>query len=389
LALTIMVATGGNVGLAVAPLGAVAFVWLLYRLPLRISGLSLFFLSLVLERQGDSFGRYRSLFYPLGLALNAKYSTLTNVKVLQFSGMDIACVLLVLVAMLRAGLHSGATDSRVRAPRPLAGFALLFAATVLAEIARGTLAHGELSVALWQGRSLLHLPLYFITFDACLRGPEDFRDVGRTIVLAAVVRGLFIAWIRYGTGLGSGWNAITNHDDSMMLAMGIALLLIALNERTDRQSVSACVLFLPPMVLGAVLNDRRLIWVDLGFALFVYALVSPRTRLKRALLRGVLGGLPLIALYVTIGWGSQAKLFGPVKTIAPRWIATWRTGTSLPASQPARYLVGASGRNTMSDTRWTISPAYFHSTNTCRTTVCSASGASLDASECWGCGSFS
>jgi len=72
---------------------------------------------------------------------------------------------------------------------------------------------------------------------------------------------------------------------------------------------------MPILVAGMLANNRRLVWVELGVSLAVLLAMNPRGRATRGLLRGVVYCLPVILLYVAVGWNSGSKLFAPVRTL--------------------------------------------------------------------------
>jgi len=312
---------GEDLLLASAPVLVTGIFYLFWWIPLRQSVWLVFFLTLTTERMGDSHDAYQSWLFPIGQVLNSKFSVLTNIKVLQFSGADVLYVFLLVVLLVRAGKRDpvdGPPELRVQTARPLGMFALLYAGMVLIEFGRGMTSGGDLSIALWQARSLIHLPFYFFIFQAGLRGPADFRAIGRAVVLAACLRALLVIYVRFTVFADVSLETliyVTNHDDSTTFALAMVILLVGLNEEPTRRQISACVLCLPLIAAGVIVNHRRLAWVDFAAVMLVYFFMSPWTRIKRAVARGFVLSLPLLLVYIAAGWNSGSKVFGPVKMI--------------------------------------------------------------------------
>jgi O-antigen ligase len=75
------------------------------------------------------------------------------------------------------------------------------------------------------------------------------------------------------------------------------------------------VVLLPILVHGMIDNDRRLVWVQILAALAVFWMISRRSQLKRAVVALALCSLPLLILYVGVGWNSNKSIFKPVQTL--------------------------------------------------------------------------
>jgi O-antigen ligase len=96
---------------------------------------------------------------------------------------------------------------------------------------------------------------------------------------------------------------------AMVIAVGYVL------ERPDRARVQLAALLVPLLLAGMLANGRRLAWVMLGASFGVAYLLSPWRAWKRRLTLGVLALLPIVALYVAVGWNRGSTLFAPVRTL--------------------------------------------------------------------------
>ncbi len=313
---TVGAAISGRAAIAAAPVLIVACLVVLLRAPLRWSTAALIFLLLAVDTSMVEGAcphgltcRWRTPFVFLGDLL---HGPLPGVPV---TGMEVLVVLLLGIwAHRRAGGSAIDTRGAVASPRVLRGLSLLFVAAVLFSDVYGLARGGEL--ALWKLRNLLHPIALFALFEVAFRGPLDHRLVGRVIVLSATIRAALavviqmVARAQSGGTLESG----TSHGDSVLFTVGVFLLLADLLERPTRRKLVRALVLLPVLLLGISENDRRLAWVMLAAMLAVAYLVSPMTRWRRALTRVVAVGLPVITLYLAVGWNRDSLVFRPVRT---------------------------------------------------------------------------
>ncbi len=314
------IATEGNVAVAIGPIAAVGMLYLLWNLPLRYSILGLYFFSIVSERKGDGHN-HGSPLMPLGILFNNKLSSLTNIKPLYASGSDLLFLFVTLALIVRSGTHSkldGPERLQVPSPRVLGRVNMLIVITAIVEFALGKAKHGDTSIGLLQLRQFVHIPFYFFVFQYGLRGPADFKAVGKAIVITACLRAALVLYLRkfflFQHTLEE-LNSITNHDDSMTFALAMSMLIIQLNEAPNLRSLAALLIPMPLIVMGVITNHRRLAWVDTTMVLVAYALISPRSPLKKMIARVLILALPILVIYVGAGWNRATGVFGPVKII--------------------------------------------------------------------------
>ena len=93
--------------------------------------------------------------------------------------------------------------------------------------------------------------------------------------------------------------------------MGLVVLLL---ERSNRRWFMLPVLLVA--VMGLVINNRRLAIVGLLANVALIYLVLPRSQLKRSITRNILILLPLVGIYVAVGWQSNSAVFGPVRMLS-------------------------------------------------------------------------
>src|SRR5690606_19850791 len=107
----------------------------------------------------------------------------------------------------------------------------------------------------------------------------------------------------------------TSHADSILFATAVMILLVLVLEQPVRANIQRACLILPVLTLGMIANDRRIVWANiLVSAIFTFFLTRWST-IKLKLVRWSLASIPVIALYILIGWNAGSKIFKPVQTI--------------------------------------------------------------------------
>jgi hypothetical protein len=153
-----------------------------------------------------------------------------------------------------------------------------------------------------------------------IRSPRDLRAVGLTVLAAALARGTLAYWFYFfhvrGTRLANFVSFMTSHDDSVLWVAGILVPVAwALARMTARSWIFAVFTFL--YLFGAmILNGRRLAWVELAFSLGLAYALLPSDRVRRRMNRLLLLSIPVIALYVAVGWGRDGLIFEPVRALS-------------------------------------------------------------------------
>jgi hypothetical protein len=106
----------------------------------------------------------------------------------------------------------------------------------------------------------------------------------------------------------------TTHGDSILFACATVLLIVVFAERPVKRNAVLCLTLLPLLAAGMLANNRRTVWAEVAAGLLTYWMISRRSRLKRLAVRTLIAAIPLILVYIAVGWNSQAKIFAPVKT---------------------------------------------------------------------------
>jgi len=310
-----------SLALALVPFVALFFVWLCFGARLHAIGLAIFFLTIVADnpKERPAEGLWTSPLHPLGLALYENVNVLTGIEALRFSGADVLLVFALVVVMMRR------SEWRIALPRPMnVSLAVVFCTLLWLEawgLARG----GDFKSSLWQFRQLLWLPGATWLFALTLRGRRDLRAIGKTIVLAAIVKvvlGAYFAWFV----ARERPDYVTTHSDTILFTMAIALAIAHWVERSTLRTTLLTVLLVGVVGLGITLNGRRLAYVTLaGSFLAMFALLPKgklRTRLRRTFAWASVPG----AVYLRLGWhDSTNAFFGPAHKISSLFEPTDRS----------------------------------------------------------------
>ena len=314
----------GDLLLALVPVLLAATLCAVAWLPLRYAMLPVTFLALTLENPADApaAGLWKSALYPVGtLLLTHLNLTFPAQKWMAFSGLDIVFVYLFVVALVRwvGRPRAGRTDA-VAGARPM----WLFAAVTLGGAAwmwAWGMARGDADVAssLWQVQRVVYLPVVYFLFEIALRGRQDRVALGKVVIAAACLKAglaIYLHAILTPPPGATTLDYVTTHADSMLFASAFCLVIALLLERLTRKRALLGAIVLPLLLEGMVANHRRIVWVEVAAGLALLMVMTPWTPLKRTVARAVVLALPVVLLYVAVGWGtSGGGVFAPVETI--------------------------------------------------------------------------
>jgi hypothetical protein len=178
---------------------------------------------------------------------------------------------------------------------------------------------GDARTASWQTYLILSCILVAFTIAVTFRTPADFYALGKWLIGAALYHAV-MCWISYFTWargvVGESGAYITTHDDTILWVGAILILVV---HSIDRRSVAVTFAngLLILVFLGAIQwNSRRLAWVSLVIGLVVLYFLFPPGAAKRRIARIGKYALPIIGLYIAIGWGRQNPIFLPLRSLS-------------------------------------------------------------------------
>jgi hypothetical protein len=322
-------ADDATVGLLLCPIVYLLLVFVMARVPLRLSAMGLMASALLLQDASDHCAaEFEPPFAGLGAILFSHLNTLgrnLGFSWASFSGMDLLIIALGVIAAMRRG-SSADRLGFIQAPRPLvrlAHLALLSTAWVwVFGMARG----GDFGKSLWQLNRVMYLPALFLLFQLSLRGPKDLGGLLKVVLVSGVYKSLLALYVVFTIVLppdeatGSTKPAwATSHQDSILFALAfVAVLAIILEQAVPRRQVKWYLMLLPILAGGTWANNRRMAWVQIALVfLTVYLVSDSKNAVKRKINRVMYFMTPAALLYVAVGWnyGGMGRLFKPVRML--------------------------------------------------------------------------
>ena len=182
----------------------------------------------------------------------------------------------------------------------------------------GVVRGGSIRQTMWQLHSfVISIALAFLVSATC-RTAKHIETLGKVVLFAAVYRAfiLIVFYLTIARGLDPPLVVMTNHADSVLFVTGMLIVIANAIERRKLTSFVWMIACCVPLALAIKWNNRRLAWLSLMVGLTVFYYVLPRTRFKRRMNWLMVAAVPLFALYVAAGWGSQASYFKPVGAIS-------------------------------------------------------------------------
>jgi len=181
----------------------------------------------------------------------------------------------------------------------------------------GLLRGGSGYYAYYQVNSLVVSLFVALLLRAAVRTASDLRLVGLTLLAAALVRALlalyfFMAFVR---GREPYPPHMTSHDDSPLFAAGVVVALLWALARRRFPTWALSGLASVVLMLAMKVNNRRIVWFELAFALGLIYLLPLAKPLRRRANRWLMLALPVLALYAAVGWGRPGPLFAPLRAI--------------------------------------------------------------------------
>ena len=314
-----LVALGTGVAPVVAPLALIGLAAILAA-PMQVVALALLAVALLADNPGERPMQelWRSPLSGIGSLVYDNLRHHTGIEALRFCALELMVALLVGVILLRKFRKDPIDDPhRLGAlPNPMkVAFGFFFAAIVFLEV-YGLMRGGDFKNSLWQIRELFWLPLLGVLFGNAFKSAGARVGVLRTLMVAAWVRcamGIYF-YVVYCRPAGIKPDYTTTHSDSVLTVVAMLVGATSLAERPSRDHVMLNLLLQPVLLVGLIVNNRRLAFVSLAVALAALVLAGPPS-LLRFLKRSVIVMIPVALLYVAVGWNSTSGIFKPVSMI--------------------------------------------------------------------------
>lgn len=314
--------SNGQLVLLVAPVAVVGIVAWALRASLGAVAVAVLFVALLFDNVAErpGMGLFKTPLHEPGRFLYTALAYTLKIPGLKLFGLELLLGFLLLLVLVRGPLRE---EARCAAPaRGLVIFCALAGATVLAFEAYGLARGGDLNLSMLQVRPLLLCVTLPILWGLCFRRYRSIHMVLAAFTVAAFVRACFgiYYWaviVRHGVkgpvSLGGGTYVMT-HSDSVLAVVVLLICIVMVYERPSVRSFALTGVVFPVVMLGIIVNNRRLAIVALVMALFFVYLVADRF-LKRRVHLTLTALTPLFLVYVLAGWSSDAVWARPVQTI--------------------------------------------------------------------------
>jgi len=160
---------------------------------------------------------------------------------------------------------------------------------------------------------MVHLPWITLAFSLLLPGPGVARPLGVIVVTAGLIKATMAVLLSFAY---PGAEFQTSHQDSVLFAAAGAFLMIHFIEKPNKKTVLINLLLQPPLLLGMIKNDRRIVWVELAMGVAVVGLLTDWSWLKYRLLKLAIAAIPAGMMYLAVGWHTSGTgIFRPVGTL--------------------------------------------------------------------------
>jgi hypothetical protein len=251
-----------------------------------------------------------------------------------------------LIMLIVLFLAASKRDKRGPQIPPMKNSLFLILGTTVTWFMYGIVRGGESRYASWQVYLIVSTVLLAFTVAATFRTPADFQRLAKWLIAAAFYRAV-MCWISYFTwgreSVGESGAFLTTHDDTVGWVVSILILIVnAVDRRSAR--VTARNVFLILFFIGAIQwNSRRLAWVSLAMGLVMVYILFPPGAAKRRVTRAARFVVPVIALYVVVGWGRANPIFLPLRSLST--VSTQEDGSTLARNAENLGLIATANAN--------------------------------------------
>jgi hypothetical protein len=302
---------------ALLPMVLACVLWWLCRLPLRTLVLGLFCACVTVDLVNEVpyEGHWKSPLYYPGRLLYINLSNVIGVPGLGFPMLDIFVLGMLGLMAYRRALGQKIDPFVTSIPRAQVIALMVLPATIVWMQVWGIFINGgNARAAQWQWHQMMVLPLIVMLFNAAIRGPADFRILGRMIVTGCCIKALFGTYFILAMARPKGLyhEYATAHSDSVIFVTGLAIVIFSYMEEPIRKNFWRMVWVSLIILMGMHYNDRRLAYVSFILILaFGYA-ISPWSWVKRYATRAGLVLLPVFPFYIAAGWQNPTGIFSIV-----------------------------------------------------------------------------
>ena len=204
--------------------------------------------------------------------------------------------------------------------KPMRNALLLSGATIVVWFLYGWLRGGDAWHASWQTYLPLSGVLLAFAVAAAFRTPEHYALLAKLLLVAAAYRAV-MCWCFYflyvtTMRLDPRPEYITSHDDTVLWVVCMLILVLHMIATPNTAARLRSFLFFSFLFCAVLFNQRRTAWISLSMGLALMFVLMPAGRVKRRATRVLAVALPVLLVYVAIGWGRSERIFLPVQSLA-------------------------------------------------------------------------
>jgi O-Antigen ligase len=195
---------------------------------------------------------------------------------------------------------------------------VLFSIALVAGLARGALAGGDMYVGMWEARYLLYIPACYLIARGALRTPQHVAGLLRVGLVAATLFAAEGAYRRIAL-IDTGQLGVTpefsyEHEDVLFLAAFLLLLLAAYVFGAFRRIRVAGLLAAPLMLFTLFGTERRAGIIVLLVGILVIAVTTLFVR-RKAFIMAAFPILIVAVLYLAAFWNAAGIAGQPARAI--------------------------------------------------------------------------
>lgn len=187
-------------------------------------------------------------------------------------------------------------------------------AALLIWAAYGALRGGSVMDMRLQLRAMIITMLAALMQAKLFRTREHFVSLGKTVIYAALFRfvTMVLFYILVMRDLNAKIDTVTSHGDSVLFVSAIAISLANAIQKRSRKTTWKTLIFVSMMLWCIQVNNRRLAYVSLVGALIIILSLIWTSDMRRKLLRVLRVVLPIVLIYVAVGWAHPTGIFKPI-----------------------------------------------------------------------------
>jgi hypothetical protein len=220
---------------------------------------------------------------------------------------------------------------------------------ILGVVLRG----GDGRSASWQVYLMLMGPISAFAVAATHTKPIHFRELGKYVVAAALYRATMciIYYLSYVRNSADAMPPMMGHHyDTVLWVSAISMLVVNFLEHRTSAAKAGAYLGIPLMLLAIQFNNRRLAWVSLAGSLLSLYFLLPPSAPKRRLKRIAMMVVPVLGVYVLVGWGRPERIFKPLSALSS--VSSKPDGSTLARNAENLGLIATASFSPRTGTGW-------------------------------------